>query len=205
MFGAVSALPFSEAAQRNRVPILDELRPRLGATACRVLEVGSGTGQHAAFFARELPNVTWQPTDRSDYLPGLHARIAASGLTNLCPALELDVDAPPADPVHADVIYTANTLHIMAWPSVERFFALAGRWLSPGGWLFVYGPFHVGGRATSESNARFDQSLRTHGTGMGVRGREAVCLEADTRGLSLIDVTAMPANNQFLVFARRAD
>ncbi|MEO1575387.1 MAG: DUF938 domain-containing protein [Pseudomonadota bacterium] len=200
----MSTLPFSEAAERNKAPILAALRPWLGRDATRVLEVGSGTGQHAAFFARELPDISWQPTDRPDYLPGLHARIAASELPNLAAPFELDVDAPPADVPPVDVIYTANTLHIMAWPSVVRCFALVGGWLAPGGRLVVYGPFHVGGRATSKSNARFDQSLRSRGVGMGVRGREAVCRQADAVGFSLVSVTPMPANNQLLVFERRA-
>lgn len=201
----MTSLPFSEAAERNRQPILETLRGLLGAGHWRVVEVGAGTGQHAEHIARHWPEITWQTTDRADYLAGLEARIRHCALDNLPPPRELDVDAPAMLAPACDVVYSANTLHIMTWPSVERFFALTGQWLAPGGRMIVYGPFHVGGQATSKSNAHFDASLRSHGTGMGVRGREAVCRLADRCTLSLTDVVTMPANNQMLCFGRRSE
>lgn len=199
----MTGLPFSEAAERNKTPILAQLHDALGASARHVLEVGAGTGQHAEHFARALPDVVWLPADRDDYLPGLHARVAQAGLANLQTPVEVDVDHVAALP-EADAIYSANTLHIMTWAQGRRLLALAGRALRPGGRLVVYGPFHVGAQPTSDSNASFDEALRARGTGMGIRSREAVCYEADANGLSLQRAVAMPANNQLLVFERRA-
>jgi SAM-dependent methyltransferase len=193
----------SPAAERNKGPILQILRQWIGEGPCRVLEVGSGTGQHAVYFARRLPQVTWHPSDIGAYLPLVRERVADAALDNLRPPIELNVNAF-VDVPGIDVIYSANTLHIMSWDSARVFLREAGARLPPGGLLLMYGPFHVGGRATSDSNAGFDDALRAQDPDMGIRHREQVCIVADRAGLSLQKTHAMPANNQLLVFERRA-
>ena len=196
-------LPYSEACERNKDPILGVLRPLL-APSSRVLEIGAGTGQHAVHFASELPQVTWQPTDRAEYLPGLARRIAEEGTPNLRPPLELDVMRSAWPRFDADAIYSANTLHIMSWPEVEAFFAGVGRTLPRGGVLAVYGPFRYAGRFTTESNAAFDRSLRERDPASGVRDFEAVNALAAAQGLELEADQAMPVNNQLLVWRKGA-
>ena len=192
----------SEAAERNKAAILGVLRECLGERPLTLLEIGSGTGQHAAYFSRHLPHVTWQPSDFGRYLPLVSAYVAQHPQPNLRAPIELNVDAF-VDVEQVDVMFSANTLHIMSWDSARQFLREAGAQLAPGGQLLVYGPFHVGGRATSESNARFDLALRSELPHMGIRHREAVCIEADRAGLSLQRVHTMPANNQLLQFERR--
>ena len=196
-------LPFSEAAERNKAPLLAFLRELVDGRALRVLEIGSGTGQHAVHFAAGLPDVTWQTSDLPHNHAAIEAWLEAGGVANALSPVTLDADAFDwHEPV--DLVFTANTFHIMHWPTVCRLIEGVGRALRPGGRLVVYGPFHVGGRATSDSNARFDASLQSSDPGKGVRGREDVCRRADAVALSLTGVRAMPANNQVLVFERRA-
>lgn len=137
-----------------------------------------------------------------EYLPTVRARVAQAGLDNLPPPIELDVNAFP-EVSDVDVIFTANSLHIMSWDSVCAFMVATGQCLLVSGRLIVYGPFHVGGRPTSDSNAAFDASLRARDPRMGIRGREQICFEANGAGLSLQRVVAMPANNQMLIFEKR--
>jgi len=195
-------LTFSEACERNKDPILQVLRPWL-ANCSRVVEVGAGTGQHAVHFARQLPHLDWQPTDRREYLPGMVARIAAEGTANLRPPMELDVMQDEWPPFAADAVYSANTLHIMSWPEVEAFCRGVGRILGEGGLLAVYGPFRYAGRFTSDSNAVFDRSLRSRDPASGIRDFEAVNVLAAAQGLALEADHAMPANNHLLVWRRR--
>jgi SAM-dependent methyltransferase len=192
-------LPFSDACERNKGPILDVLRPAF-AGCTRVVEIGSGTGQHAVHFTRHLPHLQWQPTDRAEYLPGLAARIAAEGPPNLASPLELDVLAEPWPAVRGDAVFSANTLHIMSWPAVEALFSGLPRILATGGVLAIYGPFKYGGRSTTESNAAFDSMLRERDPQSGVRDFEAVNALAEAAGLRLSADHAMPANNQLLVW-----
>lgn len=194
-------LAFSEACERNKQPILDKLRNEL-AVSSRVLEIGSGTGQHAVHFARHLRHLEWQPTDRAENLPDLAARIAEEGTPNLLAPLELDVLHRPWPQVTADAVYSANTLHIMSWPEVEAFFSGVGHTLAAGGVLVVYGPFRYAGRFTSDSNTAFDRSLRERDPASGIRDIEAVNRLAEIQGLALTADHAMPANNQLLVWAR---
>jgi len=195
-------LTFSEACERNKDPILQALRPWL-ANCSRVVEVGAGTGQHAVHFARQLPHLDWQPTDRREYLPGMVARIAAEGTANLRPPMELDVMQDEWPRFAADAVYSANTLHIMSWPEVEAFCRGVGRILGEGGLLAVYGPFRYAGRFTSDSNAVFDRSLRSRDPASGIRDFEAVNVLAAAQGLALEADHAMPANNHLLVWRRR--
>jgi SAM-dependent methyltransferase len=183
--------PFSEASERNREPILAILQ-RVFKETRRVLEIGSGTGQHAAYFSAALPHLVWQASDRAENLPG----IREWGVD----PIELDVDGawPRVD---ADAVFTANTCHIMSWPQVERLFEGIGR--IGGVRIFcIYGPFNYGGRHTSESNARFDAMLRARDPASGLRDFEAIAALAANNGLTLREDNPMPANNHLLVFSR---
>jgi hypothetical protein len=182
--------PFSEASERNRGPILAILK-RVFGEARRVLEIGSGTGQHAAYFSAALPHLVWQASDRAENLPG----IREWGVD----PIELDVDGewPRVD---ADAVFTANTCHIMSWPQVERMFEGVGRLRSVRTFC-LYGPFNYGGRPTSESNARFDAMLRGRDPASGLRDFEAIVLQAGKIGMALREDNAMPANNRLLVFS----
>jgi SAM-dependent methyltransferase len=193
------AYSISEACERNKGPIL---RILTGAFAhCRsVLEIGSGTGQHAVHFATHLPHLRWQPSDRDDYLPGLRERIAHEGPPNLQPPIELDVRNLPWPVGRVDAIFTANTLHIMDWAAVEDLFRGVGAALDAGGVFCVYGPFRYGGRYTSASNAAFDEYLRMRDSLSGIRNFEDVNNLSSEQGLRLLEDHAMPANNQLLVW-----
>jgi len=195
--------PWSGACERNRGPILDVLRSAF-ADATRVLEIGSGTGQHAVFFAAALPHLEWQPTDRAEHLPGIAAWRDESALPNLLPPLALDVDDADWPLRSCDALFSANTLHIMGWTSVENFFRGACRVLQPGGVLAVYGPFRYGGRHTAPSNAQFDAALRARDPQSGIRDFEAVNALALAKGLAFADDRAMPANNRTLLWRRAA-
>jgi len=196
-------LPFSAACERNKGPILEHLLPLLTRPA-RVVEIGACTGQHAVHFARALPHLQWQPTDRAEYLPGLASRVAREGPPNLAPPLELDVTWSRWPVAAAEVLYSANTLHIMSWPEVAAMMAGVGRLLAAGadGWLILYGPFRYGGRYTSDSNAAFDGSLRDRDPQSGIRDIEAVDALARDAGLQLQADHRLPANNQLLCWRR---
>jgi cyclopropane fatty-acyl-phospholipid synthase-like methyltransferase len=184
--------PYAEACDRNRDPILAVLK-RVFRDRRAVLEIGSGTGQHAAYFAPELPHLTWQASDVAEYLEGIR-------MWGVEP-IELDVDKPWPS-VKADAVFSANTAHIMSWPQVERMFEGVGRVLPAGGLFALYGPFHYEGRATSQSNARFDAMLRGRDPTSGVRNFEDIDRLASRCGLALLEDNAMPANNRVLVFKK---
>ncbi len=192
---------FSAACERNQQPILAVLRTIFSGRT-RVLEIGSGTGQHAVYFGAALPEVIWQTSD----LPQNHASILAwqqeARLPNVLSPLTLDMRAPDWPAGRYDAVFSANTCHIMAWPEVERMFAGAGRLLPAGGVLCVYGPFNYGGRFTSASNAQFDAALRQQAPHMGIRDFEAVERLAGAAGLALEADHDMPANNRLLVWRR---
>jgi hypothetical protein len=175
--------PFSEACARNQGPILDVLRVHFDGVRS-VLEVGSGTGQHAVHFAAALPQLRWQCSDVAANLPGVRAWLDDAALPNLPPPVVFDVNgALPAGPY--DAVFSANTLHIMGWDEVKRFFAAMPMLLAGGGLLCVYGPFNVGGAFTSASNARFDAALRAADPKRGIRDAEAVDALALAAGLAL--------------------
>ena len=194
-------LAHSDACERNRGPILEVLAPALAD--CRsVLEIGSGTGQHAVHFARHLPHLSWQPSERAAELGPLNERIALEGTANLEPAVELDVRRRPWPVGTVDAVFTANTLHIMAWQAVEDFFCGVAEVLRAPGVLCVYGPFRYRGAYTSDSNAHFDRLLKMRDPASGIRDFEALDALAAGAGLELIADHAMPANNQTLVWRR---
>lgn len=192
---------FSEACERNREPILGVLREVL-AGARRVLEIGSGTGQHAVYFAAALPQLEWLPSDLPENHPGIEAWRAEAGLPNLQPPRLLDVHAPAWPVDGADAVFSANTAHILDWAGVERMIAGAAALLPAGGPLVLYGPFNYGGRYTSEGNARLDAWLRARDPASGVRDFEAVDALARGAGLALERDVAMPSNNRTLVWRR---
>lgn len=200
----VQSLPFSEACERNKGPILDVLRRWHGDTPGLVLEIGAGTGQHAVYFARHLPQLTWQPTDQAEHLASLTARVGAEGPCNLLPPVELDVRQHvwPCDADSVDTVFTANTLHILSWSQVKALFRGVGRVLRPEGLLVVYGPFRYGGQYTSHSNHVFDDALRQRDPASGIRDFESVDALAVAEGLALVEDAAMPANNQTLVWRK---
>jgi cyclopropane fatty-acyl-phospholipid synthase-like methyltransferase len=194
--------PFAPACERNRDPILSVLRAHF-ADRRRVLEIGSGTGQHAAYFAAAMPHLVWQTSDVRDNLPGIRLWLDEADLPNTPEPIELDVggSAWPSGPY--DALFSANTLHIMSWREVERLFAHIARLATPDAKLAIYGPFNYGGAFTSESNAAFDESLKSRAPHMGIRDIEAVGALAREAGFALIDDVAMPANNRTLVWQRQ--
>ncbi|MCB1908442.1 MAG: DUF938 domain-containing protein [Rhodocyclaceae bacterium] len=192
--------PFSAACERNRGPILAKLEGLLAD--CRdVLEIGSGTGQHAVHFAAAMPWLRWQCSDLHERLDGIRSWLAEAALPNLPAPIELDVDGA-AEAVRQDALFTANTLHIMAWDTVARLFRQAPLWLQPAGRLIVYGPFHRDGRPTSAGNAAFDRALRVANPSSGIRDLAAVDALASGAGLHRTDTWSMPANNLLVVWRR---
>lgn len=190
--------PYAPACERNRQPILAVLRACF-ADSRRVLEVGSGTGQHAVHFAAALPRLSWQCSDRAEHLPGIRLWLDEAGLPNTPAPIELDVGgAWPTD--RFDAVFSANTLHIMGWPEVGQFFGGIDAVLDAGGVLAVYGPFNYGGEYTSDSNREFDAWLKARDPRSGIRDFEAVDALARAVGLTLMDDVAMPANNRMLVW-----
>lgn len=196
----MNKLPFSEACERNKEPILAQLRVHFASTR-HVLEIGSGTGQHALHFAAAMPHLSWQPTEVPGELDGIRAWMASRPLPNLLAPRELDVRGSwPARSY--DAVFSANTLHIMEWDAVRAFFRGVSRCLESGGVLAVYGPFKDDGRFTSEGNAAFDAWLRQRDPASGLRDIEAVHALATEAGLVAEADHAMPANNRLLVWRR---
>jgi cyclopropane fatty-acyl-phospholipid synthase-like methyltransferase len=197
----VTAKPFSPASERNREPILAVLREWF-ADRKRVLEIGSGTGQHAAHFAAAMPQLVWQCSDRPENLPGMRLWLEEAALHNTPPPLSLDVmdDWPDAC---FDAVFSANTLHIMAWHEVQRMFAALPSVTTTDARVAIYGPFNIDGRFTSESNASFDRDLKSRGAHMGIRDAADVDALALHAGFDLIDDVAMPANNRLRLWERR--
>ena len=194
--------PHADACDRNRDPILEVLR-RHFADRRHVLEIGSGTGQHAVHFAAALPHLTWQTSDLESNLAGIRLWLGDAGLANLPQPIALDVTGPwPA--AQFDGVFTANTLHIMSWPEVRALFAALHRVLSSDGVLAVYGPFNYDGRFTTPSNAAFDVWLKNRSPQSGIRDFAAVDELARSIGLALVEDRPMPANNRTLVWRRTA-
>lgn len=193
--------PFSEACERNREPILAILN-RVFLDRKRVLEIGSGTGQHAAYFAPALPHLVWQASDVAENLPGIRQWVEEVGASNLREPIALDVEQEFPS-VEVDAVFSANTCHIMSWPQVERMVAGIGRLLPPGGVFALYGPFNYHGKHTSESNARFDAMLRGRDPASGLRDFDDIAVLAQRAGLALAEDNAMPANNRLLVFQQQ--
>ncbi|MFP4559987.1 MAG: DUF938 domain-containing protein [Thiohalorhabdus sp.] len=193
--------PFSQACENNKDPILEVLA-EVFREAGTVLEIGSGTGQHAVHFGRHLPHLTWQPTDVADNLPGIRAWLAEADLPNVRVPLVLDLDAEPWPVGQADGVFSANTAHIVSWPQLERMFAGVAGILREGAAFCLYGPFAYGGEHTSGSNARFDAMLRQRDPASGIRDLRELEALGRRVGLHLEADHAMPANNRTLVWRR---
>jgi cyclopropane fatty-acyl-phospholipid synthase-like methyltransferase len=193
--------PFSSAAERNRQPILEQLKKLLPENGS-VLEIGSGTGQHAVFFTQNLPGLLWQPSDREENLGGLAARFASEGNENILPPIRLDVLRDPWPGYCYDAVFSANTAHIMPWKAVVAMFAGVAAQLESQARFFLYGPFNVDNRFTSASNAHFDASLRATDSNMGIRDLGMIESQASLHAMTLESRIAMPANNFLLVFKK---
>lgn len=190
------------AAERNAAPILDALRPRLPA-AGTVLELASGSGQHAVHFAAALPGLAWQPSDADpEALRSIRAWRTHAALANLREPLTLDVHRHPWPIVHADAIYSANLLHVAPAGIVDHLFRGAAAVLPAGGGVFLYGPFRIDGTHTATSNAEFDRALRRRNPAWGVRDLADLRTAAATHGLHYRERVELPANNLLLVFSR---
>lgn len=195
---------YSEACERNKRPILTVLTDAF-AERSNVLEIGSGTGQHAVYFADNLSHLEWQPSELPECLPSLHARLTAEGPGNVAEPVPLNVHEHPwlsRGSKRTDGLFTANTLHIMSWRDVEHFFKGVGELLASPSILCIYGPFRYGGGYTSESNAAFDRFLRHRDPMSGIRDFEAISSLAECQGLRFLEDHSMPANNQLLIWAR---
>jgi len=193
--------PFAESCIENRRPILTVLR-QLIAGRRQLLEIGSGTGQHAVYLAPAFPQLQWQTSDRGENHPGIRQWLQDEAVENALPPLELDVlqaEWPLAES-SVDAVFSANTAHIMGWDGVEAMFAGVGRVLKPQGLFLLYGPFRYSGRFTTEGNARFDQWLKSRDPQSGIRDIEALRELAARTGMTLYRDFAMPANNRLLVW-----
>lgn len=196
--------PCAESCEQNRLPILEVIRPLL--SGCReLLEIGSGTGQHAVYFSAQLPHLSWQTSDVADNHPGIHAWLDEAQLANVLRPLALDVRSDHWPEQRYEAVFSANTVHIMGWEAVEALFAGVGRVLAPQGLFILYGPFNYGGRYTSESNARFDAWLKARDPQSGIRNFEALDVLAQTAGLALVEDIEMPVNNRTLVWRKQGD
>jgi SAM-dependent methyltransferase len=201
LWQAMTTRPFSEFADRNGAPIQDVLIDEF-ANCQSVLEIGSGTGQHAMRFATAMPYLTWQCSDLEKHHAGLRALVADSEIKNLLPPLALDVRTadPPAQSY--DAAFSANTAHIMSIDAVEKLFALVGAALSANGLFCLYGPFRRAGQFNTKSNATFHHYLRGRDVAMGIRHLEALDEFAARSGLARVRLYAMPANNHIAVWRK---
>ncbi|MET0230072.1 MAG: DUF938 domain-containing protein [Rhodanobacteraceae bacterium] len=194
--------PSAPACERNRDPILSVLRAHF-ADRTRVLEIGSGTGQHAVYFAAAMPQLVWQASDVAGNLPGIRRRLDEANLPDAPAPIELDVGGNAWPGERYDALFTANTLHIMSWPEVEQLFAHIAGIATSDAKLAIYGPFNYDRKFTSASNAAFDASLKARAPHMGIRDRGAVDALARGIGFALVDDCEMPANNRTLVWQRQ--
>ncbi len=197
----MSNKPFSQACENNKDPILVVLLRHFQQVR-HVLEIGSGTGQHAIHFSAAMPHLIWQTSDRDICLPGINLWLAEYPHTNLRPPQVLDVTQAHW-PTGFDAVFSANTAHIMNWTSACHMIQQVGRRLPPAGLFALYGPFNYQGRYTSDSNRQFDQHLKAIDPEQGIRDFEAVNETAETVGLSLLEDNAMPANNRLIIWRKQ--
>lgn len=201
MTADADSLPFAAACERNKAPILAVLRTVFHAPGM-LLEIGAGTGQHAVYFAGNLPHLHWVATEAPNHVPLLLPRIAAAGLANLDGPRPLDVGQDSWPVTTTDGVYAANVAHIMGWHAVVAMFCGVGRILVPQGAFCLYGPFNDAGGFTSDSNAAFDATLRVRDPAMGIRAIAALEALAGEHGLVLEADHPLPANNRVLVWRK---
>jgi cyclopropane fatty-acyl-phospholipid synthase-like methyltransferase len=189
--------PYASDCDENKGVILDALRPLL-ANKRTILEIGSGTGQHAVYFAQNMSHLLWQPSDLAEHHAGMMQWLNEAHLDNLLAPIELNVSTSHWPDTRFDGIFSANTLHIMNSQNVEDLFHRIAAHLNPGGLLIVYGPFNVHGHYTSESNARFDAFLKARDPQSGIKDTEWLNSLAQAGGLIEYADIAMPQNNRIL-------
>lgn len=200
----MTGLPTSPASERNRQPILDVLLDEFKDRS-NVLEIGSGTGQHAVFFAAAMPHLTWHTSDLPENHDSIRAWLDRENPGNAEPPLALDVETFEPEGLAMDAVFSANTAHIMSLDAVGCMFRLVGRLLPEGGIFCLYGPFNLDGRFTSESNAEFDASLRQRDPAMGIRDLASLDDLAAGAGMSRLRLYAMPANNHLAVWRKSSE
>ncbi|MCZ4336888.1 DUF938 domain-containing protein [Shewanella colwelliana] len=201
----IQQLPFSQSCENNKQAILPQLQS-LFSTTKRVLEVGSGTGQHAVYFAKHLPQLIWLPSDQVQYIEPLSLRIELEGSNNIAQPIALDVTQPwSLDRNGVDAIFSANTLHIMSETMVEAFFDGVKQHLERNGLLCIYGPFNYNNQYTSDSNRQFDIWLKHRNVNSGIREFEWVRELAHSASLNLLSDIEMPANNRLLWFKKTSN
>jgi cyclopropane fatty-acyl-phospholipid synthase-like methyltransferase len=193
--------PFAESSEQNKAPILKVLKRYLHNVET-TLEIGSGTGQHAVFFAGQFPHLTWYASDQGEYLDGIQLWLDEATMDNIRGPLLLDVNQENWPVKEVSAVFSANTVHIMDWLSVENMFAGISKVLTDQGLFCLYGPFNYDGQFTSESNARFDLWLKQRDPRSGVRDFEALQALAARAGMTLIDDCEMPSNNRLLVWKK---
>jgi cyclopropane fatty-acyl-phospholipid synthase-like methyltransferase len=193
--------PYADSCEQNQGQILEVLREEFSASQ-KVLEIASGTGQHAVFFGRALPHLSWQTSELVQNHAGIQAWLDEAQLPNVYAPLAIDVNSAAWPIERVDAIFNANTVHIVSWQGVENMFAGIGRVLDTGGVVCMYGAFNYNGNFTSESNARFDAWLKSRDAHSGVRDFEAVNRLAEAQGLRLLKDISMPGNNRTLVWQR---
>jgi len=192
---------YSEACEQNRSPILNVLKDEFSGTR-QVLEIGSGTGQHAVYFSRHLPHLQWQTSDLEENHASILAWLAEADLANVLPPLLLDVNRNDWPAQQFDGVFSANTTHIMSWPAVESMFAGIGKRLDRQGRFCLYGPFNYGNRYTSASNQNFDRWLKNRDARSGLRNFEDLNDLAGMQGMRLRADHEMPVNNRLLVWEK---
>lgn len=193
--------PYSESCVQNRDPILAVIQP-LFSDRKNILEIGSGTGQHAVYFAEKMPQLTWHTSDTNENHAGIYQWLDDADLSNTKPPLELDVSNSVWPEKKFDGVFSANTAHIMHWPMVVDFIEGAGKVLGKDGLFVLYGPFNYNGEFTSESNARFDLWLKERDPKSGVRNFEDLNQLAEKAGMNLKHDYEMPANNRILCWQK---
>jgi len=196
--------PFAEYAARNAAPILDVLQHEF-ADVSEILEIGSGTGQHAVYIAARLPHVRWQTSDLAENHAAIAAWTEAAALDNVLAPIELDVRSALMNSSCFDAVFSANTAHIMAIDAVAAMFALVGDILRPGGIFCLYGAIRRDGVFNTQSNADFDLSLKARDPAMGIRDIELLDDFAANSGLVRLRLYAMPSNNHIAVWRRREE
>jgi SAM-dependent methyltransferase len=193
--------PYSASCDQNKDPILTVISP-LFSSCSNILEIGSGTGQHAVYFAKNMPHLRWHCSDCALQLEGINAWLVDAGLANIVPPIELNVNSSPWPEIDVDAVFTANTMHILNQQDVNNFFTGVGRLLKPGGSLVIYGPFNYNGLYTSASNESFDQWLKDRDPLSGIKHIEDIERLANINAMQLVEDYDMPANNRILHFMK---
>jgi len=196
--------PCSLACDRNRDPIFAIIQPLFSSCGC-VLEIGSGTGQHAVYFAEKMPHLVWHSSDRADNLADINLWLDDAGLQNTPPPLVLDVGQPDWPVINVDAVFSANTAHIIGLNDVKNLVNGVGQLLSKGGLFILYGPFNYNGQFTSDSNREFDLWLKNRDPFSGIRDFEHMNALATEAGMSLQGDYQMPANNRILCWRKLRD